>query len=309
MHTPQHRRRRSCVDTMIATTTSEHYSEHHRKFLETMSNNNAATATPKRRGKRRVSMAKAPPHILAQKHNDRGVHFVESGQYEEAISYFIKAFKFSQLDTAPVCECAHCTLLSTVLHSTGSSSGSTAKSSSLQSRSDDEEGDDSEEEFLYSEGIRIPLESQGHSMGRTFQIVLAFNLALANHLSWATRKDMQDFKKLNRILQLYKLSYHLQQQEQELSNANDTINLRFTLIILNNLSQIHLALNEEERYHSVLENLLSHLMLVGVVEQRIASLSNNSTLSQHGQPTAMDLNGFFKNVSPLLLKRPCAGVA
>jgi hypothetical protein len=273
-----------------------------------MSNNNAATATPKRRGKRRVSIATAPPHILAQKHNDRGVHCVESGQYEEAISYFIKAFKFSQLDTAPVCECAHCTLLSTVLHSTGSSSGPTAKSSSLQRRSDDEEGDDSDEGFLYSGGIRIPLESQGHSMGQTFQIVLAFNLALANHLSWATRKDKQDFKKLKRILQLYKLSYHLQ-LEQELSSANDTINLRFTLIILNKLSQIHLALNEEERYHSVLENLLSHLMLVGVVEQRNASLSNNSTFSQHGQPTAMDLNGFFKNVSPLLLKRSCAGVA
>jgi hypothetical protein len=77
-----------------------------------------------------------------------------------------------------------------VLHSTGSC------------RLDDEEGDDGDEEFLYSGGIRIPLESQGHSMGQTFQIVLAFNLALANHLSWATTKDKQDLKKLKRILQL-----------------------------------------------------------------------------------------------------------
>jgi hypothetical protein len=102
---------------------------------------------------------------------------------------------------------------------------------------------------------------------------------------------------------------HRLQTEQELSNANDTVNLRFTLIILNNLSQIHLALNEEEQYHSVLEKLLSHLVLVGVVEQRNSSLSNNSRFSQHGHPTAMDLNGLFKNASPLLLKRSCAGVA
>lgn len=295
MHSPQHRRRRCGVDTMITTTTSEHYSEHHRQ-----NNDSETTSTPKRRGKRRVSMAKLPPHILAQKHNDRGVQCVESAQYEEAITCFIKAFKFSQLDTAPPCECSHCSaVLSAVMHSPGSST--------CQRRSDDDEaGNESDdEEFLYSIAILVPQQSQGHSMGQNFQILLAFNLALANHLSWATKRDTQDLKKLKRILQLYELSYNLQLEELVL-HEHDIINLRFKLVILNNLSHIYRALNEEEQHHSVLEHLLSHLMLVVVTEQRNSARTDSTALAV---PGIMDMDGFFKSTSTLLLKKASAGAA
>eukprot|EP00980_Cylindrotheca_fusiformis_P031228 scaffold26023_cov93-Cylindrotheca_fusiformis.AAC.1 len=213
-----------------------------------------------------------------------------------------------KLDNAPSCTCCHCSVLSAVLRSSDNCNFFRINNL-LEDEEEEDEEEESDDEFLYSTAIRMPEKSQGHSMGRTFQILLAFNLALANHLSWAMKRDVHDLKKLKRILQLYELAYNLQMEESVDEECSNTIIMRFKLIILNNLSQIYRAINENEQHQFVLEHLLSQLMVIVVTEQRNSNQTNVPTLAIEASANSMDLHGVFKSVSSILFKKSCARAA
>lgn len=283
--------------------------------------------TPTRRGKRKAGSKKVlPHHFLPQRLNNEGVQCIHRGQYEEAISNIARVIRLSQSDDNVPNATSSMSLGAILNHhfrqsritppsATGISEGDIDDS---KEHADMSEVDDNE--FVYSRGIMLPpSESQAPAMGETFHVVLSFNLALAHHLAWNKTKDTSDSKRLNHVVQLYELAYRLALQIQtnntihnEISREiNEICNMRFTLIIINNLSQIHQALNGEEDYHEVLEGLLSHLMVVATVQQHHSRFVTEGRAERDDvASTAINLDGFFQNVLPLLLlKSNGAGAA
>ncbi len=127
-------------------------------------------------------------------------------------------------------------------------------------------------------------------------------------------------------------------------HANNCSSLRFDMIVCNNLSQIHKMAHNYSKQEKCLQHLLSILMFVvdwqrergnhsddfveveateTVQQQQVSSdeSTNNSIAveQQVEQPqqrqttkrkrTFMDLDGFWRNISPFLLKNDCAKAA
>ncbi|KAL3939117.1 MAG: hypothetical protein SGBAC_006097 [Bacillariaceae sp.] len=286
--------------------------------------------TPIRRGKRKAGSKKVlHHHFLPQRLNNEGVQCIHRGQYEEAISNIARAIHLSQSDGSA--SDATSVTLGTILNHYFRKSRITPPPTTGISPDDIEDykeqvdmstdvSEFDDYDFVYSRGIMLPpSESQAPAMGESFHVVLSFNLALAHHLAWNKTKDIADSKRLNHVVQLYELAYRLALQIQtnntidtEISRENNEIyGMRFTLIIINNLSQIHQALNGEEDYHVVLEGLLSHLMVVATVQQHHSRFVTEGRAERDGvASTAINLEGFFQNVLPLLLlKSDGAGAA
>lgn len=274
--------------------------------------------------------------IIAHRLNNQAVHHIHCRQYEAAISDLGGAINQSQSEES--FQIPHPNPLSVILKHHFGNSSSSRRTTSVTSRGivpgDIDERDDINStrecnmadtvdiEFIYSKGIKVCSESQALATGQTFHVVLLFNLALAHHLSWARRKDISDVKRLNHIVQLYEFTYRLAIQARPLEiqvspdSYSDLCNMRFTLAIINNLAQIHRALNGGPRYHhGVLEDLLSHLMVVATVQQHHSSLNTaRRRAGSEEQREAIntieiDLDGFFRNVLPLVLKSNSAGAA
>lgn len=137
----------------------------------------------------------------------------------------------------------------------------------------------------------------------------------------------------------------LQQEHENTGHANNCSSLRFDMIVCNNLSQIHKMAQNYSKQEKCLQHLLSILMFVVdwqrdrvnhsddfVVEVEVTetvqhqhdssdeSTNNCSAVEQQvEQPqqrqttkrkrTFMDLDGFWRNISPFLLKNDCAKAA
>merc|ERR1712238_556961 len=80
---------------------------------------------------------------------------------------------------------------------------------------------------------------EGHNMGSTLTYIIAFNLAIAHHLTAMemandeekTKDVVQQEKMINTALQFYELAYEC--------NLTNTCSMRFDMIICNNLSHIY----------------------------------------------------------------------
>ena len=162
---------------------------------------------------------------------------------------------------------------------------------------------------------------------------------------------------LRKVLRLYELTYNLlleiftherqQQCDDTLcTNTNTNVNtytdtsgassiidpsLRFSIIICNNLSQVHKILQNQEKHKRILRKLLSMLMYVVDVEREVNN-NSSSTIDEVSSssltiPTTttvllpwsrqqrgrkwllMDLDGFLQNTVPIILQDNCAMVA
>ncbi|CAJ1965171.1 unnamed protein product [Cylindrotheca closterium] len=292
--------------------------------------------TPIHRGQHKPSVKEAVVSYhggLAQQLNKEGVQCIHRGLYEEAVSKIARAIQLFHSD-GDLSNRSSISLGAILNHhfqqpSPGSSTPSLTETNpdDIDDRNDVETSrerdvsDDTDGDFVYSSGIMLPSKFQSHATGETLLVVLSFNLALAHHLSWTTREAASDTLRLSHMVQLYELAYRLAFQIQANSSDDDIspefseiCNMRFTLIIINNLSQIYQALNGEDNYHRVLEGLLSHLMVVAVVQQQHSRFAtadrNRGGVDRYGAASiAINLDGFFQNVLPLLLKRNSAGAA
>merc|ERR1712166_1737202 len=140
----------------------------------------------------------------------------------------------------------------------------------------------------------IEHEQMHHYTGSTLRVIIVFNLALAYHLkaiattiitgtataaaptstSSTTTTTTTTTKLLQQSLHLYMLAYRLhteyeeqQQQEQEqesssttstsLFNSDNLGNLRFVMIISNNVGEIHRISNDTTKHVRCLEHVLS----------------------------------------------------
>ena len=168
--------------------------------------------------------------------------------------------------------------------------------------------------FVYSRPLLIPKNciEECHYVGIGLSMILLYNLALAHHLKGIamhyqplpnTKDSMQLLKN---ALQLYELAYQLHldyiqkpttRSATDASENNDGTKglLRFTMIISNNLGQIHRMVGDTDKHEMCLQHLLSTIMYM--VDCKVVVLDSS------------EMDGFYRNVSPIMLSSMCADAA
>lgn len=197
-------------------------------------------------------------------------------------------------------------------------------------------------------------EAGQHDMGSTLFVVIIFNLAIAHHLyvinyncdcadnstsmtstdttttttttssasaSKAIAIATSREKVINKTLQLYELAFNWQsklfhqEQQESTTTTSTTSNIRFNMIIHNNLSQIYRLVNNPTKHRQSLNHLLSAVMIVIEYKTRNDDENNNNNASNNNNmygsyPRCMDLEGFLQNTAPLILQeKDCARAA
>lgn len=190
---------------------------------------------------------------------------IEKDQYDQAIETLIKALKFSEQSANETpCGCSFCSLHACISSNQPSVPTLSQPESQTQSKragrrfqctevtTDTSLLDDRSVEhggFIYRRPLRVDTNSmeEGHNMGVKLSVVIIFNLALAHQLSagahiTSTTLSATSLKVMQKALQLYELAYQLHLDELQESNQYERVgSVRFTLIVSNNLGEIHRA--------------------------------------------------------------------
>jgi hypothetical protein len=221
-----------------------------------------------------------PPLLLAKKLNNRAAFYIQTGRYNWAISNLVKALKLTEqlrIGNSATRTCKHCDLQACMTFSQSCDSTSTRSQSLISDES-------SEEGYIHRQPIRVTPQAmeEGHSMTVTLPLIIIFNLALALHLSAMEEKQL-DRMKLTKVLQLYELAHRWQMEEGD--EQDDCIH--FTMIISNNLGEIHRAVENHSKYVKCLQHLLSTIMFMVDCQQN--------------DDSSLELDGFLCNTSQLFL--------
>lgn len=220
--------------------------------------------------------------------NQNGVYCIDTGKYDRAISFLVRAMEVSKQDQRrPACNCEHCSLEACIEYSHN-------KEKSMQV--DDEcdyvqqfcSHDDDEEGYLYRIPIVSKPESSGHTMGTIMPKIITFNLALAHHLK-ALEEKQNNYKI---AVRLYQLVYQTELREK--SKAS----FFFALVAANNLADVHRRLNNQQKRQQCLQFVLSAIMLMGY-----------DISSRNREYCKVGLEGFVRNATSLILTPSCAAVA
>jgi hypothetical protein len=243
-----------------------------------------------------------------QQLNNRAANCIACGRYSLAISSLFRALKLLETanDESAGCSCRHCSLLEACLafsektssrrlfqSSTFTSSSSKHHPIHRQQTSDELSSEDG---YIYRQPIRVTSQStrKGHSIGpAALLLILTFNLGLAHHLSAMEDKQVSRTR-LQRVLQLYELAYRYQMEEK----YEQVDCIMFTMIISNNLGEIHRVMNNHTKHVLCLEHLLSMMMFV------VECKHNN-----YEDSLELELDGFLRNTCQLILQGQCAGAA
>jgi len=171
-------------------------------------------------------------HRQAQRLNNKAAMCVEIGggqQFQKAISILAKALRLSGEEPEQdevVCTCHYCSIDGCIVSNDGDYNGTTTMNE------DNADGSTIDENPIHV--------YEGHNMGSTLTYIIAFNLAIAHHLTameMANDEEKNDKdvvkqeKIINKALQFYELAYEC--------NLTNTCSMRFDMIICNNLSHIY----------------------------------------------------------------------
>mmetsp|Transcript_50742 Transcript_50742/g.57459 ORF Transcript_50742/g.57459 Transcript_50742/m.57459 type:complete len:386 (+) Transcript_50742:138-1295(+) len=151
-------------------------------------------------------------------------------QHEKAISILEKALRICEREedqehdyAYDVCSCYDCSIDGCIVSNDDDYNGT-------EMNEDNADGSTIDENPIYV--------YEGHNMGSTLTYIIAFNLAIAHHLTameMANDAEKHDVIKqeriVNKALQFYELAYEC--------NLTNTCSMRFDMIICNNLSHIY----------------------------------------------------------------------
>eukprot|EP00751_Fragilariopsis_kerguelensis_P042505 CAMPEP_0171017670 /NCGR_PEP_ID=MMETSP0736-20130129/27630_1 /TAXON_ID=186038 /ORGANISM="Fragilariopsis kerguelensis, Strain L26-C5" /LENGTH=394 /DNA_ID=CAMNT_0011453669 /DNA_START=9 /DNA_END=1193 /DNA_ORIENTATION=+ len=243
----------------------------------------------------------------------------------------------------PMCACYHCSLDGCIEYSEQKNPHTMKKDDPFvcvavagETNADADADADTDSSYIYRRPIHVTARSihEGHNMGSSLCLIISFNLALAYHLKAIAasmnmkksnnKSSRQDQKYMTVALKLYTYVIRWQtrlirqnyynESNSMLSTAASFHNIRFKMVLLNNMSQIHRCDNSitcsptdnkdrkqkhhEKSYTMCLELLMSQIMLIVEYKTRISSSSSSSSI-----PYIMraDLKRFLQNTSPLLL--------
>lgn len=258
-----------------------------------------------------------PIQLLAQKLNNRAAHCIEIGDYETAVSSLVRALRIAEVSTSaasaddddfameveapPTCSCRYCSLdyCMTYSQQVASQSEKSSMDELLYCEASTKvDAGNVGGGYVYRQPIRVSPQTmnEGHSMGVVLPLILTFNLALTHHLSSLSSGQKAERSKLQRVLRLYELAYRWQIEEED----HQVESIRFTMVIANNLGEIHRAVSNHDKHQKCLQHLLSTLMFI---------VDCNSQDNNNGSGTAIDMDGFLRNTSELILHSRCAGAA
>lgn len=235
------------------------------------------------------------PSILVQTLNQKGVYCIDTGRYDRAISFLIRAMEVSKQDQRqPACNCEHCSLEACIEYSHSLVQEPSEMAVDEEDHCDfvqqfcSHDKNDDDEGYLYRIPIVTKPESMGHSMGTIMPKIVTFNLALAHHLK-AIEENKNNFKI---AVRLYQLVYQTELKEK--SKAS----FFFALVAANNLADVHGRLNNARKQQQCLQFVLSAIMLMGY-----------DINSRNREYCKVELDGFVRNAASLILTPSCAAVA
>eukprot|EP00980_Cylindrotheca_fusiformis_P017444 scaffold5439_cov132-Cylindrotheca_fusiformis.AAC.3 len=238
--------------------------------------------------------------LRSQVLNEEGAFCIEAGNYDDAIASLATALRtaeeclefessFEPCDPRSYCTLEECMAYSDRYYSYHSSKNKQPILHVALPSTDRGE----EDGFIYQNPIRVVPDTSmyGCRLGMTLPLILTFNLALAHHLK-AIQEHETTKKRLQIVMRLYETAYRWQREE---CGASQLSSLRFTMVISNNLGEIHRAVNNRTKHQLCLQHLLSIMMF--------------AVDSLHEDDQCLDLEGFFCNTSKLILRASCAGAA
>ena len=241
------------------------------------------------------------PLVLAKKLNNRGAFCIETGRYDRAIPTLLKALRITQQNSIKeqCCSCHYCTLEECVTFSQrrGCMTSIVTDSPLNKSFSNDTDVSNNDEGYIHKQPIRVTRQAieKDHKMGIVLPLIINFNLALANHLTAiASENELKNRNSMLKVLKLYEVAHQFHLRE----NCEC---IHFSMIISNNIGEIHRAMNNPAKYEKCLHHLLSTMMyVVGNYQHPV---------DDNDSPCSLELDGFLQNASKLLLKTQCAGAA
>lgn len=158
--------------------------------------------------------------------------------------------------------------------------------------------------YLHKKLVLIPCINQfgSRNVDSGVALIIIFNLAIAHHIR-ASRLSSNPMMK--RTLQLYQLANEclLKYVTDSLGcNASDEIGILFQIILLNNLSHLHAFLGDDMKSRRCVEQVIPIIMCV--VDDKVRNVDCRNV-----EIRRICLEGFFQNISPIVLKSQCADAA
>jgi hypothetical protein len=282
-----------------------------------------------------------PPRLLAQKLSNRASFLIMTKSYDESIVLLTRALKQLERDNSlnkrsASCSCENCN--EELYFNMSEKEELCAAKKRNKALCCDEDREINVEECSHTTQVqrdlaacsetqhgfvhRFPLLipkcciEEACDIGFTLSWIILYNLALAHHLKavsmddptceCGSRSNKSKMGILKQALRLYELAYQLHvdhirvpklhagthEKEQDRRMIDS---LRFTMIISNNLGEIHREAGNMTKHRMCLQHLLSAIMYM--VDKNIVALDSS------------EMDGFYRNVSPILDSNKCARAA
>lgn len=157
---------------------------------------------------------------------------------------------------------------------------------------------------LYQNLMRIPCKNNfgDHNASSAVPLIIILNLAITYHIKATVlnskptmQKTLQLYELANSCLNRYMTDTH------NLRGANE-IAVLVEMIILNNLSHLHLLMEDNIISRTCIEQLTSIIMCV--VDEKVRNID-----CRNFDIGCISLEVFFRNISPLVLTSQCADAA
>lgn len=165
--------------------------------------------------------------------------------------------------------------------------------------------------YLYEELMQIPCRNHfgNHNVGSAVALILIFNLAIVHHVSALRLNSKTRMKKTLRLYQLANECLNTYIRDTHGCGCivgDDDTGIVFQMILLNNLSHLHSLMGHHDRSRHCTEQLIPILMCV-VDDKTRTKLQY--PVGRNIDVGCMSLEGFFHNVTPLVLTSQCADAA
>lgn len=232
---------------------------------KTINNTSSSSASPAQK------VSAVPPSLLAQHFNNKGVKALNYGNYRKATNLFVKAIQtLDDAGTDDYCRCEHCRVFSSVHHTLVQDAKTIAYDTS------------DDHYYVHRRGISIRPEAMGHKMGDALLQITTLNLAITKHLiclECPLSDERAQAKKYQKAAFFYEMAFKSHVGE---SQDQNTVNIAFFLIIVNNLAHIHREANNRSKEKICRDHLQSALMTL---------LTNNEETKLYH---SLDLDGFCR---------------
>jgi len=247
-------------------------------------------------------------NLCAQKMNNSAVSCIEIGHYSRAITSLTRSLELLKRqqrsrDLAP-CNCYQCTLDGCIIKA-AEKRRSPSRNAKVE-RTQRDCNDISSGGYISRRPIKV--NAQGHVMGPALYVIIVYNLGLVKHLiAIGSSNNSEREKVIQGAVATYNLAHQMQaslllQHENSKDSwsteaAASLRSIRFEMMVLNNMSQLHkLNLCITEHDHC-LRRLLSVMMMV--VDQQVRASSIEGNIAPLWR---IELDGFLRNSASLILQ-------